>query len=189
MVKINGNEIRPGNIIEHKKGLWSAVKVRHVKPGKGGAFAQVELKNLTDGTKLNERFRSSQTVEKIRLEQKSCQFLYADGDMLTFMDQESFEQISLESELVGEGVAFLQEGMTVSLESYEGRFVGIELPDHVTLEVVETEPYIKGQTAASSYKPALLENQMRVMVPPFISSGDKIVVDTRESSYIRPAEG
>ena len=188
MAKINGNEIRPGNIIEHKGGLWSAVKVRHVKPGKGGAFAQVELKNLLDGTKLNERFRSSQTVERARLEQKRCQFLYADGDMLTFMDQESFEQVSLARALIGERVAWLRDGMEVSLESHEGRFVGIELPDQVTLEVVETEPYIKGQTAASSYKPALLENRQRVMVPPFVSSGDRIVVDTREGSYIRPAE-
>ena len=188
MAKINGNEIRPGNIIEHKGGLWNAVKVRHVKPGKGGAFAQVELKNLFDGTKLNERFRSSQTVERARLEQKRCQFLYADGDMLTFMDQESFEQVSLARELIGERVAWLRDGMEVSLESHEGRFVGIELPDQVTLEVVETEPYIKGQTAASSYKPALLENRQRVMVPPFVSSGDRIVVDTREGSYIRPAE-
>lgn len=188
MVKINGNEIRPGYIIEHKGGLWNAVKVRHVKPGKGGAFAQVELKNITEGTKLNERFRSSQTVERVRLEQKKCQFLYADGDMLNFMDQESFDQVSLGNDLVGESISFLQEGMVVSLESFEGRFVGIELPDQVILEVIETEPYIKGQTAASSNKPALLENQLRVMVPPFISTGDKIVVDTRDTSYIRPAE-
>ena len=188
MAKINGNEIRPGNILLHKGGLWNAVKVRHVKPGKGGAFAQVEMKNILDGTKLNERFRSSQTVERARLEQKKCQFLYADGDMLTFMDQDSFEQISLDRELVGERIVWLRDGMEVSLESHEGRFVGIELPDQVTLEVVETEPYIKGQTAASSYKPALLENQSRVMVPPFVSSGDRIVVDTREGSYIRPAD-
>ena len=188
MVKINGNEIRSGNIIEHKGGLWSVVKLRHVKPGKGGAFAQVELKSVLDGTKLNERFRSSQTIERVRLEQKKCQFLYADGDMLNFMDQESFEQVSLGSELVGESVAYLLEGMEVSLESYEGRFVGIELPDQVTLEVKETEPFIKGQTAASSNKPALLENRVRVMVPPFVSVGDKVIVDTRDGNYIRPAE-
>lgn len=164
------------------------VKLRHVKPGKGGAFAQVELKSVLDGTKLNERFRSSQTVERVRLEQKKCQFLYADGDMLNFMDQESFEQVSLGSDLIGESLAYLREGMEVSLESYEGRFVGIELPDHVTLEVKETEPFIKGQTAASSNKPALLENGLRVMVPPFVSVGDKVIVDTRDGSYIRPAE-
>lgn len=188
MVKINGNEVRPGNIIEHKGGLWSVVKLRHVKPGKGGAFAQVELKSVIDGTKLNERFRSSQTVERVRLDQKKCQFLYADGDMLNFMDQESFEQVSLGSELVGESLAYLQEGMEVSLESYDGRFVGIELPDQVTLEVTETEPFIKGQTAASSNKPAVLENGLRVMVPPFVSVGERIIVDTRDGSYIRPAE-
>lgn len=188
MVKINGNEVRPGNIIEHKGILWSVVKLRHVKPGKGGAFAQVELKSVLDGTKLNERFRSSQTVERVRLEQKKCQFLYADGDMLNFMDQESFEQVSLGSDLIGENLMYLREGMEVSLESYEGKFVGIELPDQVTLEVKETEPFIKGQTAASSNKPALLENGSRVMVPPFISVGDRIVVDTRDGSYIRPTE-
>lgn len=188
MVKINGNEVRPGNIIEHKGSLWSVVKLRHVKPGKGGAFAQVELKSVLDGTKLNERFRSSQTVERVRLEQKKCQFLYADGDMLNFMDQESFEQVSLGSDLIGENLMYLREGMEVSLESYEGKFVGIELPDQVTLEVKETEPFIKGQTAASSNKPALLENGSRVMVPPFISVGDRIVVDTRDGSYIRPTE-
>ena len=187
-MKINGNEIRPGNVIEHKGGLWAAVKIQHVKPGKGGAFAQVELKNLIDGTKLNERFRSSETVERVRLEQKDHQFLYADGDMLVFMDLDSYEQIQLPNEFVGDRAAFLQDGMQVTLESYEGKPIGISLPDQVTLEVVEAEPVVKGQTAASSYKPAVMDNGVRVMVPPFVGTGEKIVVDTNEITYVRRAE-
>lgn len=179
-MKINGNEIRPGNVIEHKGGLWVAVKTQAVKPGKGGAFNQVELKNLIDGTKLNERFRSSQTVERARLEQKDHQYLYADGDMLTFMDLATYDQIQLPAELIGERAAFLQDGMTVVVESHEGKLIGVSLPDQVTLEVTEAEPVVKGQTAASSNKPAVLENGIRVMVPPFVGVGEKIIVDTNE---------
>lgn len=187
-MKINGNEIRPGNVIQHKGGLWVAVKLQHVKPGKGGAFAQVELKNLIDGTKLNERFRSSETVERVRLEQKDNQFLYKEGDMLVFMDQENYEQIELPEDFVGERAAFLQDGMVVVLESFEGKPIGITLPDHVTLEVTEAEPVVKGQTAASSNKPAVLENGIRVMVPPFVETGEKIVVDTNELTYVKRAD-
>lgn len=187
-MKINGNEIRPGNVIEHKGGLWAAVKTQAVKPGKGGAFNQVELKNLIDGSKLNERFRASETVEKVRLEQKDHQYLYADGDMLTFMDMESYDQIQLPAEFVGERAAFLQDGMAVVLESHEGKPIGISLPDQVTLEVVEAEPVVKGQTAASSNKPAVLENGVRVMVPPFVEVGEKIVIDTNELVYLRRAD-
>ncbi|RME96463.1 MAG: elongation factor P [Alphaproteobacteria bacterium] len=187
-MKIHGNEIRPGNVIQHKGGLWVAVKIQAVKPGKGGAFNQVELKNLIDGTKLNERFRASETVERVRLEQKDFQYLYAEGDMLTFMDLETYEQIQLPSEFVGERAVFLQEGMTVVLEMHEGRPIGVSLPDQVTLEVVEAEPVVKGQTAASSNKPAVLENGLRVMVPPFIQVGEKIVVDTNELAYLRRAD-
>lgn len=187
-MKINGNEIRPGNVIEHKGGLWVAVKLQHVKPGKGGAFAQVELKNLIDGSKLNERFRSSETVERVRLEQKDYQYLYAEGEMLVFMDTETYDQIQLSGDFVGERAAFLQDGMTVSVESHEGRPIGIALPEHVTLEIAETEPTVKGQTAASSNKPAILENGARVMVPPFIATGDKVVIDTNELTYVRRAE-
>lgn len=185
-MKINGNEIRIGNVIEHKGGLWVAVKTQHVKPGKGGAFAQVELKNLIEGTKLNERFRSSETVERIRLEQKAFQFLFADGDMLTFMDLENYEQIELSIDFIGEQrAAFLQDGMQVDLELHEERPISIALPDQVTLEITETEPTVKGQTAASSYKPAILENGVRVMVPPFVKTGEKIIVDTNEVTYVR----
>jgi elongation factor P len=187
-MKINGNEIRPGNVIEHKGGLWVAVKLQHVKPGKGGAFAQVELKNLIDGSKLNERFRSSASVERVRLEQKDYQFLYAEGDMLVFMDTETYDQIQLSGDFVGERAAFLQDGMTVSVESHEGRPIGIALPEHVTLEIAETEPTVKGQTAASSNKPAILENGARIMVPPFIAIGDKVVIDTNELTYVRRAD-
>ncbi|PCH45261.1 MAG: elongation factor P [Hyphomicrobiales bacterium] len=187
-MKINGNEIRPGNIIHHKNGLWVAVKTQHVKPGKGGAFAQVELKNITEGTKLNERFRSSETVERVRLDQKSFQFLFADGEMLTFMDLENYEQIELSTEFVGERAAFLQDGMQVDLELYEERPISIALPEHVTLEITETEPTVKGQTATSSYKPAILENGVRVMVPPFVSLGERIIVDTNDVTYVRRAQ-
>ena len=187
-MKINGNEIRPGNVIEHKGALWIAVKTQAVKPGKGPAYAQVELKNAIDGTKLNERFRSSETVERVRLEQKDYQYLYPEGDMLTFMDVDTYDQIQIPKELLGERAAFLQDGMTVTVESHEGRSIGIALPDQVTLEVVEAEPVVKGQTAASSYKPAKLENGVRILVPPFVGVGERVVVDTNELTYVRRAE-
>ena len=187
-MKINGNEIKPGNVIQHKDSLWVAVKTNAVKPGKGGAFNQVELRNLIDGSKHNERFRASETVEKVRLEQKDFQYLYAEGEALVFMDTESYEQLELQAEFVGERAAFLQDGMTVTVELYEEKPIGVTLPDQVTLEITEADPVVKGQTAASSYKPALLENGVRVMVPPFIQSGEKVVVDTNEISYIRRAE-
>ena len=187
-MKINGNEIRPGNVIEHKGGLWVAVKTQHVKPGKGPAYAQVELKHAIDGTKLNERFRSSETVERVRLEQRDYQFLFAEGDMLTFMDTDTYDQISIPKDFLEERAAFLQDGMKVTIESHEGRPIGIALPDQVTLKVVEAEPVVKGQTAASSYKPATLENGVRVMVPPFIGVGERVVVDTNELTYVRRAE-
>ena len=187
-MEINGNEIRPGNVIQHNGGLWVAVKTQAVKPGKGGAFNQVELKNLIDGTKLNERFRSSETVERVRLEQKKHQFLYENGDMLTFMDLGSYEQIDLPREFVGERAAFLQDGMQVTVEFHEERPLGISLPDQVVLEITQTEPAVKGQTAASSYKPAMLENGLRIMVPPFIETGEKVVVDTSEVTYLRRAD-
>ena len=187
-MKINGNEIRPGNVIEHQGSLWMAVKTQAVKPGKGPAYAQVELKNLVNGTKLNERFRSSETVEKVRLEQKDYQFLYVQDDMLVFMDNVSYEQLEIPQEFVGDRAAFLQDGMTVTVESYEGKPLGVSLPDQVTLAVAEADPVVKGQTASASYKPAMLENGVRVMVPPFVVAGERIVVDTNESTYIRRAE-
>ncbi|UUP17265.1 elongation factor P [Nitratireductor thuwali] len=187
-MKINGNEIRPGNVIEHNGGLWVAVKTNAVKPGKGGAYNQVELKNLIDGTKLNERFRAAETVEKVRLEQKDFTYLYEQGDALVFMDAESYEQLELQKDFVGDRAAFLQDGMTVTVELYQEKPIGISLPDQVVLRIAEADPVIKGQTATSSYKPATLENGIRVMVPPFISSGENIVVDTNEITYIRRAD-
>ena len=186
-MKINGNEIRPGNMIQHKGNLWVAVKVQHVKPGKGGAFAQVELKDIVNGTKLNERFRSSETVERIRLEQKDFQFLYVQGEALVFMDLETYEQLELQTDFVGDRAAFLQDGMTVMVELYEGRPIGISLPDQVTMKIAEADPVVKGQTVSSSYKPAILENGVRVMVPPFITAGEEIIVDTNEITYISRA--
>ena len=187
-MKITGNSIRPGNVIEHKNGLWRAVRVQHTMPGKGGAFMQVELRNLRDGTKLNERFRSSEDVERVRLDQREFQYLFSNGDMHTFMDTENFEQVELSADLIGDPAVYLQEGMTVTIESYEGEPIGVQLPEHVTLEVTETEPVVKGQTAASSYKPAKLANGVRTSVPPFVSSGDRIVVTTEDGTYVRRAE-
>ena len=187
-MKINGNEIRPGNVIEHNGSLWVAVKTNAVKPGKGGAYNQVELKNLIDGTKLNERFRAAETVEKVRLEQKDFNFLYEQDSALVFMDSETYDQLELQKDFVGERAAFLQDGMTVTVELHEDKPIGISLPDQVVLEVVEADPVVKGQTAASSYKPARMENGVRVMVPPFISAGERIIVDTNEITYVRRAD-
>ncbi|MFP6772918.1 MAG: elongation factor P [Alphaproteobacteria bacterium] len=187
-MRINGNAIRPGNVVEHKGGLWRAVKIAHTQPGKGGAYLQVELRNLRDGSKLNERFRASENVEKIRLDQREYQFLFSDGDSYTFMDTESYEQVEINADQLGDQAAYLRDGMSVSIESHEGSFLGVSLPEHVTLEVTETEPVLKGQTAAASYKPAILENNVRSSVPPFVGIGDKIIVATEDGSYVKRAE-
>ena len=183
MAKINGNEIRPGNVLEHDGGLWAAVKVDHVKPGKGGAFAQVEMRNLRNGSKLNERFRSADKVERVRLEQKDQQFLYESDGMLVFMDTETYEQIELPSELLGERRPFLQDGMTIVVEFYEDEALNATLPQKVTCTVVETEPVVKGQTAANSFKPAILDNGVKVMVPPFIAQDEQVVINTEAMEY------
>jgi elongation factor P len=187
-MKINGNAIRPGNIIEHKNRLWRAVKIQHTQPGKGGAYLQVELKDIRDGTKLNERFRASEDVDRVRLDQKDYQFLFADGDMLNFMDNDTYEQIAVHKDLVGEPVVFLQEGMTVTIESYEDEPISVMLPDTVVMQIVEADPVVKGQTASSSYKPAVLENGSRIMVPPHIESGTRVVVNTFDASYVERAK-
>jgi elongation factor P len=186
-MKINGNAIRPGNVIEHKGGLWRAVRIQHTQPGKGGAYLQVELKNLRDGSKLNERFRSAETVERARLEQKDYQYLFTDGALATFMDTDSYEQVSISTDLIGDQAIYLQDGMMVQVEMYEEEPLGLILPEHVTLEVTETEPVVKGQTAANSYKPATLDNGMRCMVPPFVGVGEKVVVATAEGTYVSRA--
>ncbi len=188
-MKIDGNNIRPGMVIEHQGRLWRAIKTQHTQPGKGGAYLQVELKDVRGGTKLNERFRSSEKVERATLEQTDYQFLFSDGDMHTFMHPESYEQIALETELIGEqNVPFLQDGMSVKIETFEEEPLGVELPQHVTLEVVEADAVVKGQTASSSYKPAVLDNGVKVQVPPHISAGTRIVVDTREVTYVERAK-
>jgi elongation factor P len=183
MPKINGNEIRPGNTLEHDGGLWAAVKVNHVKPGKGGAFAQVELKNLRDGRKLNERFRSEDKVEQVRLEQKDQQFLYESDGKLVFMDSETYEQTELDSDLLGDRRPFLQDGMTATVEYYGDEALSVSIPQKVTCKVVETEPVVKGQTAANSYKPAILDNGVRITIPPFVGEGEDIIVNTETFEY------
>jgi elongation factor P len=188
-MKINGNAIRPGMVIEHQGRLWRAVKIQHTQPGKGGAYLQVELRDIRDGTKLNERFRSSETVERSRLEQRGFQFLYEDGGMYTFMDDETYDQVTVDRDLIGdEQVIFLQENMAVTIESHEGTPIGVQLPDSVILEVVEADAVVKGQTAASSYKPALLDNGAKTMVPPHIEAGTRIVVSTADGTYVERAK-
>jgi len=187
-MKIYGNEIRPGYVVEHKGGLWAVVKIQHTQPGKGGAYMQVEMKNLRDGTKLNERFRSAEGVERVSLDHKDFQYLFTEGELITLMDTETYEQIAVSKDLVGAPAAYLQDGMTVTVDTYEGEPLAVRLPETVVMVLAETEPTMKGQTAASSYKPGTLENGMRVMVPPFLSSGEKIVVNTADSTYVKRAE-
>jgi elongation factor P len=188
-MKIIANAIKPGNVLQHDGGLWVVVKTAHVKPGKGGAFAQVELKNLIDGRKLNDRFRSSDTVERVTLEQKDFQYLYEQGDALVFMDEKTYEQIELQKDFVGEDqIRFLHDGMVVTLEFHEERPIGIELPESVVLEVTETEPTVKGQTASSPYTPAKASNGMRIMIPPYMSEGERILVSTETGEYMRRAD-
>ena len=188
MAKISGSDIRPGMVIEYDGSLWAAVKSGAVKPGKGPAYNQVELKNLLDGRKLNQRFGSSDRVEETEVERRQFQFLYQQDEQLIFMDTANFEQIELASEFVGDRAAFLQDGMMVQVQLHQDRPIGIKLPETVVLEVAEAEASLKGQTAASSYKPAKLENGLRVLVPAFVSAGEKIVVSTDEVAYVKRAD-
>ena len=187
-MKINAVEIRPGNILEYEGGLWRAVKIQHTQPGKGGAYMQVEIKNLIDGRKNNVRFRSAETLEKVRLDTKDFQFLFAEGDTLTFMDKESYEQVSLDAGILGDAAAFLQDGMDVVMELWEERPISVQLPDTIEALIVEADAVVKGQTASSSYKPAILDNGVRIMVPPHIGAGTRIVVDVYEQAYVKRAE-
>ena len=184
-MKISGNEIKTGMIIEHNDDLWEVLKTQHVKPGKGGAFNQVELKSIKKGTKLNERFRSSDTVERAILDEKKFSFLYGDENSCHFMDQTNFEQIAINKSLLGEKSKLLKENMEVSVQFYEEQALSVDLPTSVELIITTTDAAIKGQTATSSYKPAILENGMSITVPPFINSGDKIILDTRTLEYIK----
>ena len=188
-MKINGNTIKTGMVLQVNGGLWVVTKASHVKPGKGGAFANVEAKNLETGNKLNERFRSEDKVERVTLEQKDYSYLYDGGDTLVFMNDENYEQIELQKDWVGEDrIPYLQEGMKVVIEMHEERPIGLTLPDQVNLEVVETEPTVKGQTASSSYKPAIANNGVRIMIPPYMGVGEKIVVDTTTGESVRRAD-
>ncbi len=183
-MKISGVDIRPGNILEYEKGIWKVAKIQHTQPGKGGAYMQVEMKNLIDGRKTNVRFRSADTVEKVRLDTKDFQYLYAEDEALVFMDKDTFEQITLPTDLLGDAAAFLEDGMDVTLELYDERPISVALPEQVEATIVEADAVVKGQTASSSFKPAVLENGVRVMVPPHIESGTRIVVDVYERTYV-----
>ena len=184
-MKISGNEIKPGMLIEHKNDLWEVLKTQHVKPGKGGAFAQVEMKSVGKNTKLNERFRSSENVEKIQLEEKKFNFLYSNDGESFFMEPKTFEQISLKSNLLGKKSKLLTENLEVTISYLEDRPLSVDLPNNIECIIENTEGVVKGQTAASSYKPAKLKNGIDIMVPPFIEEGDKIILDTRSLEYVK----
>lgn len=187
-MKINAIDIRIGNLLEHNNRLWVVLKTMHTQPGKGGAFMQVEMKDIRDNTKNNVRFRSSETVERVRLEQKEYQLLYSAGDMLEMMGTEDYEQISISTDLIGEQLPFLKEGMVITLDFYNESPISATLPETAICEIAECEPVVKGQTATSSYKPALLDNGLRIMVPPFINIGDKVVVKTESLEYLERAK-
>jgi elongation factor P len=188
-MKVSANSIRAGNVLIHNGRLYIVTKTpEHTKPGKGGAFVQVEMKDIKTGTKLNERFSSSINVDKAKLDQKDYQYLYTEDNHLVLMDNETYEQVYINADIIGDKVSYLQDGMKVVVESDEGEHISLELPETVILTITETEPVVKGQTAASSYKPAILENGLRVMVPPFINGDDKIVVRTADDSYVERAK-
>ena len=184
-MKILGNEIRIGMLIEHKNDLWQVIKTQHVKPGKGGAFAQVEMKSMNKNTKLNERFRSSDTVEKASLEEIKFNFLYEDDTKYYFMNPTSFEQINIKKDIVGEKGKMLTENLEVNISFYNDNPLTVELPNQITCKIQSTDVALKGQTVSSSYKPAILNNGINIQVPPFIESGDTIIVDTRTIEYIK----
>ena len=184
-MKINASEIRVGMLLEYKSDLWQVLKTQHVKPGKGGAFAQVEMKSVNKNTKLNERFRSSETVEKASLEETNFNFLYEDEKKYFFMNPKSFEQIEIKKEIVGEKGKLLTENLNVIVSFYNENPISVELPNQVTCKVESTDVALKGQTVSSSYKPAFLNNGLNIQVPPFIEAGDSIIVDTRNLEYIK----
>ena len=188
-MKINGNAIKVGMVIEHQSSMWRVMKTQSVKPGKGGAYNQVELRNIETANKLNERFRSNQNVERLYVEGKSFQFLYSEKGSLTFMDKETYEQIEFSDDVLGSSKSFLQEGMEVTVAFIEGKAVSIELPEQVVETVEETEAVVKGQTVSSSFKPAILSNGIKTMVPGHIEIGSKVVIATTDSSYIERYKG
>ena len=187
-MKINAIDIKPGNVLEHQNKLWLVLKRDLVQPGKGGAFAQVEMRDLRGGSKLSERFRTQESVERVRLDEKEMQFLYMEGDQATFMDSENYEQVTVPREVIGDPADFLADGMVCTVTLHEGLALSVELPQTVTLEVVEADPVVKGQTASSSYKPGRLENGRRVMIPPHIGAGTRIVINTADATYVERAK-
>ena len=184
-MKINASEIRVGMLLEYKNELWQVLKTQHVKPGKGGAFAQVEMKSLHKETKLNERFRSSETVEKASVEESEFNYIYEDENNYIFMDPKSFEQIQIKKILIGEKGKLLTENLKVSVNFFDDQPISVELPNQVTCKIESTDVALKGQTVSSSYKPAILDNGLNIQVPPFIESGDKVIIDTRNLEYIK----
>jgi elongation factor P len=187
-MKINAIDIKPGNVLEHAGRLWVVLKRELIQPGKGGAFAQVEMSDLKSGNKTNERFRTQETVERIRLDEKEMQFLYFEGDLATFMDNESYEQVTVSREMIGEPADFLRDGMVCTIQLHEGTPLSVTLPQTVTMDLVEADPVVKGQTASSSYKPGKLDNGRRVLVPPHLEAGTRIVVNTADGSYVERAK-
>ena len=187
-MKVNAITLRKGNVIEHNGKLMQVVGYEIMQPGKGASVIQVKLRDVRSGNKDNVRFRTQETVERVRLDQNDYQYLYNDGDNYAFMNTETYDQISVPNTIVGEPAVFLQDGMTVTIETYEGDPLNVQLPDNVILEITEAEPVVKGQTATTSYKPAILENGAKVMVPPHIEPGTKIVVKTEDGSYVERAK-
>ncbi len=184
-MKINANEIRVGMLLEYKNDLWQVLKTQHVKPGKGGAFAQIEMKSVNKNTKLNERFRSSETVEKASVEETNFSYLYEDENNYFFINPKSFEQIEIKKDLIGDKGKLLTENLEVSVSFYNENPISIELPNQVNCKIDKTDVALKGQTVSSSYKPAILENGLSIQVPPFIEDGDEVVIDTRNLEYIK----
>ncbi len=184
-MKINAGEIRVGMLLEYKNDLWQVLKTQHVKPGKGGAFAQVEMKSVNKNTKLNERFRSSEAVEKASLEEVNFNFLYSDESNYFFMNPKTFEQIEIKKEIIGEKGKLFTENLEVSVNFYNENPIGVELPNQVKCKIVLTDVALKGQTVSSSYKPAILDNGLNIQVPPFIEVGDEVIVDTRNLEYVK----
>ena len=184
-MKISGNEIRVGMLIEHKNDLWQVLKTQHVKPGKGGAFAQIEMKSVNRNTKLNERFRSSDTVEKASLDEIKFSYLYEDEDDYYFINPKTFEQINIKKDIIGEKGKLLTENLEVDISFYNESPLSVEMPNQVTCKVKTTDVALKGQTVSSSYKPATLDNGINIQVPPFIESEDEIIIDTRTIEYVK----
>ncbi len=184
-MKILGNEIKPGMLIEHKDDLWEVLKTQHVKPGKGGAFNQVEMKSINKNTKLNERFRSSDSVEKASVEENKLTYLYEDENEYFFMDGKTFEQTSIKKIIVGEKGKFLKENLEVIISFHNEKPISLELPNQINCKINSTDVALKGQTVSSSYKPAILDNGIKIQVPPFVESGDEIIVDTRSIEYVK----